>query len=381
MQDKLSNVESLEDFIEQSKEFRDLMPSPLTRWANKITEYITRLDSLISENSAVEEMNPILDSLARVIFYNGDDRKEFLSKIFQDNTKAQVAYGAYAYLIRDDIFEGLNTGLRNPDIPAISSRINGIVLASPYSQTPSHYGVRPFSPDVYQSFDLPRLIEATKNIGYETKQAADDCVEQVNETLCNLNNELEEIIKRYETKYIDITDTYTKTFALNKPAAFWRRRRIDYDKAVRKHVRRFSVAVAISLVVFVAMALFALVPRFEIWHLGNRIAGFSINFLEGTNSLTKFLSFGTIVAVIFWILRILARHLISAQHMREDAAEREVLFTTYIALMQHNSDAIDSAERQIVLASLFRPTQDGFIKDDPGPSASVEALLTRLINK
>lgn len=80
--------------------------------------------------------------------------------------------------------------------------------------------------------------------------------------------------------------------------------------------------------------------------------------------------------VVFWAARILTRLFLSEHHLAIDADERAVMAQTYLALTAEGQ-ATDS-ERSIVLASLFRPTADGIVKDDAAPDLSPAALLSKI---
>lgn len=84
-------------------------------------------------------------------------------------------------------------------------------------------------------------------------------------------------------------------------------------------------------------------------------------------------------SIAFWIGRILTKLYLSEHHLRNDAEERAVMATTYLALT--NEGAASEAERQIVLNSLFRPTPDGIVKDDGPTDASLQGLIARMATK
>jgi hypothetical protein len=69
----------------------------------------------------------------------------------------------------------------------------------------------------------------------------------------------------------------------------------------------------------------------------------------------------------------------SEHHLAVDSEERATMVKTYLALTEKN--AADEKERALVLASLFRPTSDGIVKDDAAPDMSPAALLSRVLNK
>lgn len=95
--------------------------------------------------------------------------------------------------------------------------------------------------------------------------------------------------------------------------------------------------------------------------------------LETRAGLTLTGLFLTVTTILFWIGRILTRIFLSEKHLRTDAEEREVMITTYLALIK-DGQATD-AERAIVLAPIFRPTEDGLVKDDAAPLADFSKIL------
>lgn len=84
-------------------------------------------------------------------------------------------------------------------------------------------------------------------------------------------------------------------------------------------------------------------------------------------------------SIAFWIGRILTKLYLSEHHLRNDAEERAVMATTYLALT--NEGAASETERQIVLNSLFRPTPDGIVKDDGPTDASLQGLIARMATR
>gem|GEM_PF-2266825 len=74
------------------------------------------------------------------------------------------------------------------------------------------------------------------------------------------------------------------------------------------------------------------------------------------------------VSPIFWGLRVLARLLLSYMHLGTDAAERQILIETYLAL--HKEGKIDDEDREFLLAAIFRPASTGIVRDDAAPTWS-----------
>lgn len=77
-----------------------------------------------------------------------------------------------------------------------------------------------------------------------------------------------------------------------------------------------------------------------------------------------------------WVGRILTKLYLSEHHLRNDAEERAVMTTTYLALTRE--DKAGDTDRQIILSALFRSTPDGIVKDDGPGDLNIAALLSRL---
>jgi Family of unknown function (DUF6161) len=83
--------------------------------------------------------------------------------------------------------------------------------------------------------------------------------------------------------------------------------------------------------------------------------------------------------IVFWVARILTRLFLSEHHLAIDSEERSVMAMTYLALTADGK--IAESERILVLASLFRPTADGIVKDDAAPDISPGSLISKLLSK
>lgn len=83
--------------------------------------------------------------------------------------------------------------------------------------------------------------------------------------------------------------------------------------------------------------------------------------------------------IAFWIGRILTKLYLSEHHLRNDAEERAIMTTTYLALTSES--AATDEDRQIILNALFRATPDGIVKDDGPSDASLQGLIARLAAK
>lgn len=61
-----------------------------------------------------------------------------------------------------------------------------------------------------------------------------------------------------------------------------------------------------------------------------------------------------------------------------DAKERRTMVMSYLALA-HKGKA-DSEDRKIILEALFRPTEDGIVKDDASADPNFTGVINRAIS-
>lgn len=73
------------------------------------------------------------------------------------------------------------------------------------------------------------------------------------------------------------------------------------------------------------------------------------------------------MAVAIWLIRVLAKIMLSNIHLRTDADERRVMILTYLALLRREN-AITEEDRKVILQTLFRPSATGIIKDENLPT-------------
>jgi hypothetical protein len=76
----------------------------------------------------------------------------------------------------------------------------------------------------------------------------------------------------------------------------------------------------------------------------------------------------------FWIIRITVKIALSNLHLSEDAHERVVMIQTYLSFV--NEGQIDKDDKNLILSSLFRPSNIGIINDES--SVTVTDIITAL---
>lgn len=85
--------------------------------------------------------------------------------------------------------------------------------------------------------------------------------------------------------------------------------------------------------------------------------------------------------LVIWPTRILVGNYLSNTHLAEDAAEREIVILTHLALI-NDPDIKENAELKDdtlphALRTLFRHTSDGIVKDDALPTSALIDIATK----
>lgn len=161
-----------------------------------------------------------------------------------------------------------------------------------------------------------------------------------------------------------VEETFRVRMGLQAPVTYWE------DKA-KKH--RASAADAVwRLTMFFPLAAIVFVVAF----------GGAARLLLGRDEVHQTVyiivaaGLASLAALIFWIGRLFTKLYLSQHHLLQDAEERAVMTTTYLALTHEN--AASDEDKKIILGALFRPTADGLIKEDGPSELTLAGALSRI---
>lgn len=171
---------------------------------------------------------------------------------------------------------------------------------------------------------------------------------------------------RTRSEFESLRAAFLEAMHLQAPAAYWAKKAEKHkaaEDAAQKRLAVFFPAAIVGLAfAFIAAAYSVLTHP----PLNNATALYVI--ISG--------GLATVAGVVFWIGRILTKLYLSEHHLRNDAEEREIMTTTYLALTKDR--AADESDRQIILSALFRSTPDGIVKDDGPVDLNMAMLLSRI---
>lgn len=184
-------------------------------------------------------------------------------------------------------------------------------------------------------------------------------------------------LERSNLEFENIRNTYDKHMALAAPVDYW-------DTKRKKH-QNWTLWTFILLLISLIVSGFLLVAElqaigksFELVQ-GTKIVSQAIPKAEPTTFASMIQTAATmrlgafllLSTLVFWMLRLLVRVLLSHMHLENDAAERVVMAKTYLALIR-DGNLPKSESINMVLAALFRPSGDGIVKDEGVPPTTLD---------
>lgn len=165
-----------------------------------------------------------------------------------------------------------------------------------------------------------------------------------------------------ETELKTLKDTYDAFMQLEAPREYWEKKRIEHAKGKKIMGWASGIAAVIGAGVLGIVAWFLL----PVHHPSSSIPWQQIGF------------FFLASTFILWLVRLLVRLMLSHIHLHADAREREVMISTFLALIhrQESREGLKKEDIALVLAPIFRPSTSGVIKDDGGPQSFGDLLST-----
>jgi len=163
-------------------------------------------------------------------------------------------------------------------------------------------------------------------------------------------------LKQAREELKKLADTYDEHMKLQAPVEYWKNKKLRHA-AERRTLLFWTILV--GLVSFGGLGAY-------VW----------FNFHEsqaGVVPWREIVGFFVLSSLAFWSVKILVRLLLSAIHLSEDAAEREVMAMTYMALVRGDGSTtkyLEEKDRALVLGPLFRPSATGVIDDGAPPHVS-----------
>jgi len=199
-------------------------------------------------------------------------------------------------------------------------------------------------------------ISGRHGVADETwQQRADTLVEEFSEMRLQSERDLK-----------NLKDTYETHMQLHGPLTYWRGKRKEHRDQI-KSLRRWAIITGVLGCAALFVAAWLVLPEN---HPAATIPWRQIGFFVLTSTF------------VLWLVKLLVKLLLSHIHLYADAKEREVMISTFMALIRRPESAqnLKREDIAIVLAPIFKPSTTGVIKDDGGPT-SLGDFIGRLSGK
>nr|WP_239000590.1 DUF6161 domain-containing protein [Novosphingobium pentaromativorans] len=86
-----------------------------------------------------------------------------------------------------------------------------------------------------------------------------------------------------------------------------------------------------------------------------------------------------VTTLIFWAGRLFSKLYLSEHHLKSECLEKAVMTQAFLSM--ETREDFSPEERAVVLASIFRSSADGMVKDDGPGDIGLPLLLSRIVSK
>ena len=231
--------------------------------------------------------------------------------------------------------------------------------------------------DLNQTASQDRLLEDGKwgalrvkaaTLLEETKSKFDNSVASLETRTSEIFARMNESVNASLNQIHDTDAAYREQMTLQAPVEYWNTKADGHRNSIKWSRRR--------LVTFAVLGSATLIC--SLYWLAAAAAEIAERSKIDTAIYLKFAIIGAIVTTIFfWIGRVLLRIYLSDRHLLTDAEERVAMIKTYLALT--NDKKVETSDRALILAPIFRTAADGIVKEE-GPDSSLAGVIAKLID-
>lgn len=182
----------------------------------------------------------------------------------------------------------------------------------------------------------------------------------------NTNDEFDAFYSKAQKSITDNEALYREKLRLEAPADYWKQRGIK----LKADAQKFLIWLII-LIVFSANSLFILLYQIP--------DGMLLKVFDDKVTAIKWsIILVTMLSLLAFGIKVLARLTFSSYHLSRDSEEREQLTHFYLALKQDTS--VTDVDRQLILQSLFSRADTGLLKEDSSPTMP-SSIIEKYVNK
>lgn len=180
------------------------------------------------------------------------------------------------------------------------------------------------------------------------------------------NNEFDTFYSNAQKSITDNEVLYREKLRLDAPADYWKQRGVK----LKADGQKFLIWL-IVLIVFSANGLFILLFQIP--------DGMLLKVFDDKVTAIKWsIILVTMLSLLAYGIKILARLTFSSYHLSRDSEEREQLTHFYLALKQDAS--VSDSDRQLILQSLFSRADSGLLKEDSSPTMP-SSIVEKYVNR
>lgn len=196
-----------------------------------------------------------------------------------------------------------------------------------------------------------------ENIRNEQKEWSENCMKMKGQFIDFMKNE--------ENELSSLKEAYDTHMMLKAPVDYWRQKKIKHGKKI-EILKWWSIGGAVLVCILLLSVAHTLPSASSSDQIPFRKIGL----------------FFVISTFLFWVIRLIVKLLLSNIHLQADAEEREVMTSTFLALIKDRGadNGLKQEDVALVLAPLFRPSTTGVIKED-GNTSFIGDLISRVAKK
>ncbi|UWQ98905.1 hypothetical protein K3729_16045 [Rhodobacteraceae bacterium S2214] len=232
--------------------------------------------------------------------------------------------------------------------------------------------------------EMKKFVHATQSEATQIRDELTDDFRSIHKRILASYSELmrteRAASKKRNDEYQALVAAFNFDMRIRRPVELWAERQSEHSRNSESAWRRFGIAAFFLLAFSGILALLggdyvaaSFVPDTCVVGFEETCSRISA---KGPLLLSAILLLST---VWLWYLRLEMKVFLSERHLALDARERRAFAETYLSLLKGGD--VSTEHEAVVLGSLFRPTQDGIIKDDGGPEIGVAGLMSKLLER
>ncbi len=384
--------------FKKSDKLQEWLNNELEQWGDFHSRLpagdLFRLKDKYDRELLVHQINPIREAQ---IFIQGESNGDFelggeyitsdssFGKTVLQLAKEDVGRAAILYTYRNihsertaDAIRSILNSSDKRDAAALNKHVLGLVDS--YLFEKNLLDVNNAQSEVLK--DLSSRYQTALNETAEQQASDEEFTRQVKERFSQLDQEIiaknNERFELLEKQLEETRQRFTKELALQIPVHYWTEKCKEHKLLVRRWSMAFvgcSVGMLAAYPLLMKYAVSTVMGIFST-HKGDTTeltANVAAGHYDDLQTWLLFISISFPLFVAIWILRLIAKTLLSHQKQKDDASVRTVMTMTYLALLDQNKASED--DKILILNALFHvPAHNN---DDGSPPHWFELLQAR----